>query len=66
LPITTEVDLIGNLHNQLQKLNDFTFSDMDGEKFLSAEFYHLWQLLYASVPIFTIAGKFPCDNIKTT
>ncbi len=33
MPITTEVDLIGNLHNQLQKLNDFIFSDMDGEKF---------------------------------
>ncbi|MBP6869169.1 MAG: type I restriction endonuclease subunit R [Candidatus Pacebacteria bacterium] len=37
LPITAESDLIANLRAQLERLNDFTFSDTEWERFFAAE-----------------------------
>lgn len=37
LPITAESDLIGNLRAQLERLNDFTFTDTEWERFFAAE-----------------------------
>ena len=37
LPITSEADLVRNLRGQLEKLNDFTFSDAEWERFFSGE-----------------------------
>ena len=37
LPITCEADLVLNLRKQLQKLNDFTFSDAEWEGFFTGE-----------------------------
>lgn len=37
LPITAESDLIANLRAQLEKLNDFTFTDTEWERFFAAE-----------------------------
>jgi len=37
LPITSETDLIVNLRKQLEKLNDFTFSDTEWESFFNGE-----------------------------
>lgn len=37
LPITAESDLIANLRAQLEKLNDFTFTDAEWERFFAAE-----------------------------
>jgi type I restriction enzyme R subunit len=37
LPITSEADLVRNLRGQLQKLNDFTFTDVEWERFFTGE-----------------------------
>jgi len=37
LPITSEADLTANLRVQLEKLNDFTFSDTEWEHFFASE-----------------------------
>ncbi len=37
LPITSESDLIANLRTQLEKLNDFTFTDTEWERFFAGE-----------------------------
>ena len=37
LPITAEADLVSNLREQLEKLNDFTFSNAEWERFFSGE-----------------------------
>ena len=37
LPITSEDDLVLNLRKQLEKLNDFTFSDAEWERFFTGE-----------------------------
>jgi len=37
LPITTEADLVLNLREQLEKLNDFNFSDPEWERFFTGE-----------------------------
>jgi len=37
LPIASEADLISNLRQQLEKLNDFTFSDTEWEQFFKSE-----------------------------
>jgi type I restriction enzyme R subunit len=37
LPITSEADLILNLRRQLEKLNDFSFSDAEWERFFTGE-----------------------------
>ncbi len=37
LRITTEEDLVGNLRKQLEKLNDYTFTDNEWERFFKAE-----------------------------
>lgn len=37
LPITVESDLIANLRAQLERLNDFTFTDTEWERFFAAE-----------------------------
>ncbi len=37
LPITSEVDLVLNLRKQLEKLNDFTFTDSEWELFFAGE-----------------------------
>lgn len=37
LPITAEADLVSNLREQLEKLNDFTFSDAEWERFFTGE-----------------------------
>lgn len=37
LPITSETDLVLNLRNQLEKLNDFAFSDAEWEGFFNGE-----------------------------
>ena len=37
LPITSEADLILNLRKQLEKLNDFTFTDSEWERFFASE-----------------------------
>lgn len=37
LPITAESDLIVNLRAQLEKLNDFTFTDAEWERFFASE-----------------------------
>ena len=37
LPITSEADLILNLRKQLEKLNDFTFTDSEWERFFAGE-----------------------------
>ena len=37
LPITSEADLALNLRQQLEKLNDFTFSDAEWERFFTGE-----------------------------
>jgi type I restriction enzyme R subunit len=37
LSITTEADLVLNLRQQLEKLNDFTFSDSEWERFFTGE-----------------------------
>ena len=37
LPITSEADLVLNLRKQLQKLNDFNFSDAEWERFFIGE-----------------------------
>jgi type I restriction enzyme, R subunit len=37
LPITAEADLVSNLREQLERLNDFTFSDAEWEQFFSEE-----------------------------
>jgi len=37
LPITSETDLILNLRKQLEKLNDFTFSDAEWERFFTGD-----------------------------
>lgn len=37
LSITTEADLVHNLRQQLEKLNDFTFSDTEWTRFFSGE-----------------------------
>ncbi len=37
LPITAEADLLRNLRGQLEKLNDFTFSDAEWDRFFAGE-----------------------------
>src|SRR3989338_7939761 len=37
LAIASEVDLVFNLRKQLEKLNDFTFSDAEWERFFTGE-----------------------------
>ena len=37
LPITSEADLVLNLRKQLEKLNDFNFSDAEWEMFFTGE-----------------------------
>ncbi len=37
LPITSEADLVRNLRGQLEKLNDFTFTDAEWEAFFTGE-----------------------------
>jgi len=37
LPITSEADLVRNLRDQLEKLNDFTFSDAEWDEFFAGE-----------------------------
>jgi len=37
LPITSEADLVINLRKQLEKLNDFTFTDSEWERFFAGE-----------------------------
>lgn len=37
LPITSEADLVRNLRQQLERLNNFTFSDAEWERFFSGE-----------------------------
>src|SRR3989338_7011629 len=37
LPITAETDLVLNLRRQMEKLNDFTFSDAEWERFFTGE-----------------------------
>ncbi len=37
LPITSEADLVMNLRLQLEKLNDFTFTDTEWERFFASE-----------------------------
>jgi type I restriction enzyme R subunit len=37
LPIKSEVDLVLNLRKQLEKLNDFTFTDSEWEQFFTSE-----------------------------
>ena len=37
LPITSEADLVSNLRKQLEKLNDFAFSDAEWERFFAGE-----------------------------
>lgn len=37
LPITSEADLVTNLRTQLEKLNDFTFTDKEWERFFASE-----------------------------
>jgi len=37
LPITSEADLVLNLRKQLEKLNDFTFTDSEWEQFFTSE-----------------------------
>lgn len=37
LPITSEADLVLNLRKQLEKLNDFTFTDSEWERFFASE-----------------------------
>lgn len=37
LPITSEADLVANLRLQLEKLNDFTFTDAEWERFFVGE-----------------------------
>lgn len=37
LPITSEVDLVRNLRKQLEKLNDYVFSDTEWETFFTGE-----------------------------
>jgi type I restriction enzyme R subunit len=37
LPITSEADLVLNLRKQLEKLNDFTFTDNEWERFFASE-----------------------------
>ena len=37
LPITSEADLVLNLRKQLEKLNDFTFTDSEWERFFTGE-----------------------------
>ncbi len=37
LPITSEADLVLNLRKQLEKLNDFTFTDNEWEQFFASE-----------------------------
>ncbi len=37
LPITSEADLVLNLRKQLEKLNDFTFTDSEWEQFFASE-----------------------------
>lgn len=37
LPITSEADLVTNLRKQLEKLNDFTFTDTEWERFFAGE-----------------------------
>ena len=37
LPITAEADLVLNLRKQLEKLNDFTFSDAEWKRFFTGE-----------------------------
>ena len=37
LPVTSEADLILNLRKQLEKLNDFTFTDSEWEQFFASE-----------------------------
>ncbi len=37
LPITSEADLVSNLRRQLEKLNDFTFTDKEWERFFASE-----------------------------
>ena len=37
LPITVEADLVLNLRRQMEKLNDFTFSDAEWERFFTGE-----------------------------
>lgn len=37
LPITSEADLVINLRKQLEKLNDFTFTDSEWERFFTSE-----------------------------
>ena len=37
LPITSETDLISNLRLQLEKLNSFTFTDIEWERFFASE-----------------------------
>ncbi len=37
LPITSEADLVLNLRKQLEKLNDFTFTDNEWEQFYTSE-----------------------------
>ena len=37
LPISTEADLVRNLRGQLEKLNEFTFSDAEWERFFGGE-----------------------------
>lgn len=37
LPITSEADLVLNLRRQLEKLNDFTFSDAEWERFFTGD-----------------------------
>ncbi len=37
LPITSEADLVRNLRKQMERLNDFTFSDAEWERFFTGE-----------------------------
>ncbi len=37
LPITSETDLVSNLRLQLEKLNSFTFTDVEWERFFASE-----------------------------
>jgi type I restriction enzyme R subunit len=37
LPVTSEADLVLNLRKQLEKLNDFTFTDGEWERFFTSE-----------------------------
>src|SRR3990167_10076699 len=52
LPITSEADLILNLRKQLEKLNDFTFTDSEWERFFASELANPTQSIAEKPPPF--------------